>query len=383
MVRGGGWVAALVLASSLAAGCGGGGGGGGGRPGGSGGPGGTGGPPAPPAPARLSIVSGDNQVATAASVLAPFVVDVQDASGAPLAGVAVAFSVSGLGTVTPSVATTDALGDASATLTLSSAAGPVTVTASVAGAGAVTFRAQAAPGPAAALRFLDQPALVPALQAMSAVSVGVVDAFGNTVATPVVVTLALGTNPTGAALGGPALGVTTKGGVASIASLTVDRVGQGYTLLATSPGLSTASSDPFDVGAIPARDGLGHIDDGRMNFARSAPDDAVNPSGFDSPRGLAVDRSTHRLFVADSVNARVLVFPLTVDDALSGRAATAVLGSPTSPRTRRGWPRTACGAPAGWRSTRPASGCSSRTSSTTGCSCSPRPTSRTARRRRT
>lgn len=328
MVRGGGWVAALVLASSLAAGCGGGGGGGGGRPGGSGGPGGTGGPPAPPAPARLSIVSGDNQVATAASVLAPFVVDVQDASGAPLAGVAVAFSVSGLGTVTPSVATTDALGDASATLTLSSAAGPVTVTASVAGAGAVTFRAQAAPGPAAALRFLDQPALVPALQAMSAVSVGVVDAFGNTVATPVVVTLALGTNPTGAALGGPALGVTTTGGVASIASLTVDRVGQGYTLLATSPGLSTASSDPFDVGAIPARDGLGHIDDGRMNFARSAPDDAVNPSGFDSPRGLAVDRSTHRLFVADSVNARVLVFPLTVDDALSGRAATAVLGQP-------------------------------------------------------
>jgi Ca2+-binding RTX toxin-like protein len=60
------------------------------------------------------------------------------------------------------------------------------------------------------------------------------------------VTIALAADPGGATLGG-ALTVNAVGGVATFADLTLDRVGSGYALRATSPGLAEAVSAPFDV----------------------------------------------------------------------------------------------------------------------------------------
>ncbi len=60
------------------------------------------------------------------------------------------------------------------------------------------------------------------------------------------VTLALGANPGGATLGGTAT-VNAIAGVAAYTDLSVSTVGFGYTLVATSPGLAPAVSQPFNI----------------------------------------------------------------------------------------------------------------------------------------
>jgi hypothetical protein len=59
------------------------------------------------------------------------------------------------------------------------------------------------------------------------------------------VTIALGTNPAGATLGGTTT-VDAVGGVASFSNLTLDKPGGRYTLVASSPGLTSAISSSFD-----------------------------------------------------------------------------------------------------------------------------------------
>jgi hypothetical protein len=84
-------------------------------------------------PSNLTIVSGNGQVGLLGTALAaPLVVKVTGSSGAPLAGVSVQFTVSsGTATVTPGTASTDATGQAKATVTLGSSAGTDTIVASV------------------------------------------------------------------------------------------------------------------------------------------------------------------------------------------------------------------------------------------------------------
>jgi hypothetical protein len=60
------------------------------------------------------------------------------------------------------------------------------------------------------------------------------------------ITLALGNNPTGATLGGT-LTKPVVNGVATFDDLTVSKNGTGYTLIASSSGLSNSTSDPFDM----------------------------------------------------------------------------------------------------------------------------------------
>ena len=59
-------------------------------------------------------------------------------------------------------------------------------------------------------------------------------------------TVALLNNPGGATLGG-ARSVTVQSGVASFSGLTLDLAGAGYTLQITSSGLTSATTDPFNV----------------------------------------------------------------------------------------------------------------------------------------
>jgi adhesin/invasin len=106
------------------------------------------------APASIAAVSGDGQSGVVASILsAPLVVKVTDQYSNPVPNATVSFAVSpGGATVNPSSAKTDTQGRAQATLTLGTAAGSVSVSASVVGAAVpAVFSATATPGSPASL----------------------------------------------------------------------------------------------------------------------------------------------------------------------------------------------------------------------------------------
>ncbi len=103
------------------------------------------------------------------------------------------------------------------------------------------------------LAFSRQPAMTTAGVVLDPVEVAVQDEFGNTTPSAVRIDVALGTNPGGGTLGGT-LSLDTVGGVASFATLTLEKAGRGYTLVATTTALESASSTPFDIiPAAPAR----------------------------------------------------------------------------------------------------------------------------------
>ncbi|WP_164016793.1 beta strand repeat-containing protein [Pyxidicoccus trucidator] len=104
-------------------------------------------------------------------------------------------------------------------------------------------------GAASQLAFTTQPTANVAAGATFSTSVRVTvqDSLGNTVTTPALsVSMAIGNNPGGATLGGTTT-VTTASGVATFASITLNRVGTGYTLVASSGVLTAATSSAFNV----------------------------------------------------------------------------------------------------------------------------------------
>jgi hypothetical protein len=124
-------------------------------------------------------------------------------------------------------------------------------------------QAQSAPftiggGPATKLVFTAQPGASTALQAFATQPVvAITDAGGNVVTTGAAstkdVTLSLGVNPGGGALtctGG--LSKVAVAGVATFAGCSINKAGVGYTIVATSNGLTKATSAPFTVVATAA-----------------------------------------------------------------------------------------------------------------------------------
>jgi hypothetical protein len=93
------------------------------------------------AASQLLVVSGDSQTAKVGSALAmPLVVAVKDANGNGVAGVTVTFAVTaGGGSLSATMATTGATGQAQSVLTVGATAGANTVTASAAGVSPVSF----------------------------------------------------------------------------------------------------------------------------------------------------------------------------------------------------------------------------------------------------
>jgi hypothetical protein len=103
------------------------------------------------------------------------------------------------------------------------------------------------PGAAVKLAFIQQPSTVVQNLTMSPVSVGIEDQFSNVVPTATnAVTLAIGTNPSSGNLfnGGP---VGASGGIAVFSALSIDAAGNGYTLVASAPPLTNATSSSFNV----------------------------------------------------------------------------------------------------------------------------------------
>jgi alpha-tubulin suppressor-like RCC1 family protein len=102
-------------------------------------------------------------------------------------------------------------------------------------------------GPASQLAFQVQPSSTASGKALSSLKVAVHDQSGRVVpSASVSVTLALAANPAGASLTGALLQPAVNG-VATFAGLKVNRVGAGYTLMATATGLGAATSASFEV----------------------------------------------------------------------------------------------------------------------------------------
>ncbi len=76
----------------------------------------------------------------------------------------------------------------------------------------------------------------------------VIDAGGNLVTTSTnLITLAIGNNPSGGTLSGTFTDVAAVGGRATFSDISIDLAGNGYTLVASTTGLTPATSAPFNI----------------------------------------------------------------------------------------------------------------------------------------
>ena len=202
---------------------------------------------------QLVKQSVDPQTGTVATGVTAPVVKVVDQYGNAVSGVIVGFVVAGGGTLGATQVTSDAAGLATATSwTLGSVVGTNTVTVTSGTLPAVTFTATGVAGPPARLAFITQPTRGLAGDTFApAVQVAIQDQYSNLVVPAQdVVTLALVPTPNPAAkLQGPVSGAAVNG-VASFPNLAVDSAGLGYTLNATSGSLAGAASTPFDIGGV-------------------------------------------------------------------------------------------------------------------------------------
>jgi len=198
--------------------------------------------------AAQSTVAASPASIIAGSGVAMITVTARDGFGNPVEGATVVLAATGSGNTLTQPGTTNASGVATGTLS-ATAAESKTVTATVDGL-AIIQQATVLVTPAAAhhLVFLVQPTSATAGASMTPpVEVEIRDEFTNRVTDAAnEVTLAIASNPAGGTLtgGGPAAAV---GGVASFAGLSVDKAGTGYTLEASSLGLTGATSAAFSV----------------------------------------------------------------------------------------------------------------------------------------
>lgn len=209
-----------------------------------------------PRPATLAAIGGAAQSAPAGAALSDSLrIRLLATDGLPLAGHPLTVAVTaGGGSVSAAALTTDANGVAAFRWTLGALAGAQSVTVS-AGPGVpdlvVGATATAPPTVATRLAITQQPnAILVAGQSVTrALIVEARDAAGVRVPTFTdSVTIALGVNPSGATLGGTRR-VAAVAGVATFGAWSVDSLGSGYTVVASASGLTSATTDPFDVGS--------------------------------------------------------------------------------------------------------------------------------------
>src|SRR5262249_39599577 len=104
------------------------------------------------------------------------------------------------------------------------------------------------------------------------------------------VSVALASNPTGARLSGTTK-VTASQGLATFTGLSLNKVGTGYTLQVSSKGLTSATTNPFNV--------VGSATSGALavTTTTSPPDPSLAPLVLDSPDlwdGLGLKKRAHR-----------------------------------------------------------------------------------------
>jgi alpha-tubulin suppressor-like RCC1 family protein len=200
---------------------------------------------------QIIAQSGNAQTGVAGTQLAqPLVVKVAATDGVGVAGVTVNFAVAtGGGSVANTSVVSDANGLAQTTFRLGTGTGAQSVTASAGSLtnSPLTFTATAQAAAATKLVVTTQPVNGVAGIALTPVVFTAEDNNGNIATTftgPVVV--AFGANGAGATLGGTTT-VNAVAGVATFSTLTVNKNGSGYNLVASSTGLTSATTNAFDI----------------------------------------------------------------------------------------------------------------------------------------
>ena len=202
-----------------------------------------------PTPANITLVSGNTQTGPTGSLLAQQVtVLVKATDGLPVQGVSVSFAAANGGVVGAATVATDVNGIAQTTWRLGTLVGAQSLTATAAGltGSPVTFTATATSSTPTKLAITTQPSATTTVgTALAPVVVTVQDVNSNTAATftgPV--TVAFGTNTVGALLSGTTT-VNAVAGIATFSTLSINKTGAGFTLVATSPLLTSATSNAF------------------------------------------------------------------------------------------------------------------------------------------
>lgn len=111
------------------------------------------------------------------------------------------------------------------------------------------------------------------------VQVQVQDPFGNVVTSNAPITIALGTNPTAATIGGTLTVNASFGTMTVPTDVTISKAGTGFTLTASTSGLTSATSNAFNVAAFDVASGLAWV---------QQPADNVTDAVFRNPIKVAV-----------------------------------------------------------------------------------------------
>jgi hypothetical protein len=203
--------------------------------------------------ARLSIVSGDDQTGQVGSQLpAELVVSLIDGDGNGVPNTAVAWVVAtGGGSATPASSNTDGDGRASARWTLGGTPGANRLDAVVSGVGVASFDATATAGTPAALSIVTQPSASArngvGLERQPVIQLR--DAGGNAVARQgIQVSAAIGAGS--GSLTGTRQRLTDGNGRATFTDLAISGPPGRYSLVFSSSGYSSVTSDGIDLRAI-------------------------------------------------------------------------------------------------------------------------------------
>jgi hypothetical protein len=298
------------------------------------------------APARLRFVTQPSST-TAGAPIAPLRVAIEDALGNLESGASDAVTVAigahaGAGALSGTL-TVNAVGGIAtfADLSLDKAGQGYTLVASAGGeAGDTSAAFDVTPAAASRLRFTAQPNDANAGTAIAA-EVTVEDAFGNLVPTATdAIGIAIANNAGGGSLSGTTT-VNATAGVARFAGLSIDKAGVGYTLSASAPGLTPATSSGFGVSAAasarltftvqPSNAQAGapispviavHVEDAFGNQVPAA-SDAVTIAFANNAGGGTLSGTT----VVNAVGGAAAFGDLSIDVAASGYTLSATSGS--------------------------------------------------------
>ncbi|HZN95541.1 MAG TPA: Ig-like domain-containing protein, partial [Myxococcales bacterium] len=266
-----------------------------------------------PGPADKLVFAVQPSDATAGATIAPQIqVAIQDAAGNLITAGSDVVTVSLVGAGTLSGTTSAAASGGIATfsdLSINRAQAGATLVATATGlADAASLPFGILPGPADHLAFFTQPSTATSGAAIApAVRVAVQDALGNTLPTDTrAISLALGSNPGGAALSGTTT-AAAGGGVATFDTLSLDKAGSGYTLVAAAGGVTGAESGGFDVTAGPAS---------KLAFAVQPPASVTSDAAFAPPVQVVIQ---------DAAGNTVLTATGAIALSLAGGTAGAVL----------------------------------------------------------
>jgi YD repeat-containing protein len=209
--------------------------------------------------AITSVNSGTNPVAGTPFAVVVQSQDINGALAAVNAATGVALSLkTGTGTLGGTLTGTISAGTSQVTIsgvTYTKAESGVILTATSTSGDALTSGDSSPftvdPGLATTLAFTTQPANTNAGSAIAGPPTATVqDNFANTVTSSTAsITVAIGTNPSGGVLGGTTTN-NASGGVASFSDLSIDQAGTGYTLTASSTGLTGATTNAFNIIAV-------------------------------------------------------------------------------------------------------------------------------------